>query len=411
MRAWYTAECSKTGEQCWRSVLGAVVLATAIGALDAAAYGADWPGWRGPQRTGISDEAAWHAEAPRQLWRVQVGAGCSSVAVGDGRLYTMGYDDAKKQDVVYCLDADRGDEIWSYPYACSKFDSNHEGGPATTPALDGGRLYTLSVEGHLYCFDAKNGDVIWKDDLRKSLGAKPPKWGFAGSPVTLDDMLIIDVGVTAAFNKDDGELIWKSRDYGAAYATPAPFSIDGVQRVAVFNKSGVYVLDRSNGRPIMDFGWETSYGVNAATPIIDGRNVFIASGYGRGCALLRMGPESFSKVWQNKELRSQMASSILLQGNLYGFDESVLKCIDLNKGSRNWAERGLGKGTLTAADGKLIVLTEDGELVIVAASADSYQEISRTPAVDGRSWVVAVLANGRIYCRSNAGELVCFDVR
>ena len=374
--------------------------------------GADWPGWRGPQRTGISAEAGWDAAAPQPLWRRPVGPGCASVAVGQGRLYTMGYDDAKGQDVVYCLNAETGAEIWTFPYACSKFDSNHEGGPAVTPTLDGNRLYTLSVEGHLHCIDALSGDVIWKDDLRQSLGAKPPKWGFAGSPVVLDGMVVIDVGVAAAFNKADGELIWKSSDYGAGYSTPMPFDSAGTPSLAVFNKLGLLVLNRTNGQESARFGWETKYGVNAATPIIAEDLAFISSGYNRGCAVVRLGEGNPTKVWESREMRNQMASSVLWQGHLYGFDESTLKCLDLKTGERRWAQRGLGKGSLMSADGKLIVQSEDGNLVIAEASPQGFAPLSTTEqAVSGRSWVVPVLANGRIFCRSNKGELACFDVR
>ena len=333
------------------------------------------------------------------------------MAVGGGRVYTLGYDDDSGRDVVYCLNADTGAELWKYPYKCSKYASNHEGGPATTPALDGDRLYTLSVEGHLHCFDAVSGDVLWKHDLRQLLGAKPPKWGFAGSPVALDDMLVVDVGVTATFDKASGELLWKTRDYGAAYSTPMPLTHQGKAGLAVFNQAGLIVLDRADGGELARFDWETKYGVNAATPIVDGKTVYISSGYNRVNALVRLGRGKLSKVWENKELRSQMATSVLWQGNLYGFDESVLKCVDLKSGQQRWKERGLGKGSLMLADGKLIVLGEDGELVIAPASPQGFKPTSRTEAISGRCWSVPVLANGRIYCRGNAGQLVCFDVR
>jgi len=178
----------------------------------------------------------------------------------------------------------------------------------------------------------------------------------------------------------------------------------------VFNAVGLVILDRTSGNELAKFDWQTDYGVNAATPIIAGSTVFVSSGYNRGCALVRFGRGGLHKLWENRTMRNHMASSVLWHGRLYGFDESKLKCVDLKTHKQLWAQGGLGKGSLMLADGKLIVLSERGKLVIARASPGGFKPISTKQAVSGRCWVAPVLANGRIFCRSNEGHLACMDV-
>ena len=201
------------------------------------------------------------------------------------------------------------------------------------------------------------------------------------------------------------------KDYPPAYSTPMPFDHNGKPSLAVFNAVGLIVLDRTSGLELAKFGWKTEYGANIATAIIAGNTAFISSGYNRGCALVGLGRGGLDKIWESRTMRNHMASCILWNGQLYGFDESKLKCVDLETGRQRWEQGRLGKGALMLGDGKLIVLSERGQLVIAEASPSGFEPISTTPAVSGRCWVVPVLANGRIFCRSNEGHLVCMDVR
>jgi outer membrane protein assembly factor BamB len=170
-------------------------------------------------------------------------------------------------------------------------------------------------------------------------------------------------------------------------------------------------VNPANGRRLWDFPWQTSYDVNAADPIFAGDTVFISSNYGKGCALLRVGGGRPSVAWQNRSMKNHFNSCVLLNGALFGNDENTLKCIDLKTGAERWASRGMGKGGLIAADGKLIVLTERGELVLAAAASDRYRELARTQILRGTCWTQPALANGLLYCRSHEGELVCLDMR
>lgn len=400
------------------SVLLLIIL---VCAWSAASLAADWPQWRGPNRDGISAEkgwmSAWPAEGPKQLWKFSVGTGYATVSVSNGRVYTIG--NVNKIDTVYCLDANSGSVIWKHSYPCATESGGHPG-PASTPTVDGNRVYTLSREGHLFCFDAGSGKVIWAKEIVRDFGAKRPEWDLASSPLILDNMMIIDAGMALALNKSDGSLVWNTRDYGVSwgiknqgggYSSPMPFSLNNAKRLAVFNSSGLVILDPKSGKELMLHPWKTDYNINAATPIISGDEVFISSGYNVGCALVKVSGNKPSVIWQNKNMRNHFNSCVLWKGYLYGFDESQLKCLDWKTGDVKWTQNGLGKGSLMLADGKLIIMSENGDLVIAEALPNSFNELARKKILDGLCWTVPVLSNGRTYCRNHEGELVCLDVK
>ena len=375
----------------------------------------DWPQWRGPNRDGISKETGWRTQwpegGPKVLWRADVGAGYSSFAVVGGRVYTMG--NADKNDTVFCLNADTGEIVWRKSYPCGEGDHP---GPRATPTVDGKVVYTLSREGHLLALDAASGNPIWGKHLPKDFGAKPEQWGFACSPLVLGDRLILDAGPTLALNKQTGALVWKSGEDKAGYSSPTVFEVAGKTLLAVFPEFGPILRQAADGKELARLRWETEYGVNVATPIVQGNRVFFSSGYGKGCTLLELGDSGWKQVYQNKNMRNHANSCILWEGHLYGFDGQVdgggkLVCLDFQTGERKWQQGGLGTGALMLADGKLIVISERGDLVVAEASPAAYRELARTKVLEKTCWTMPVLANGRIYCRNHEGKIVCVDVR
>lgn len=376
-----------------------------------ACLAADWPQWRGPSRNSISPESRFltrfPARGPRRVWSAQIGEGYSTVAVRGNRLYTMG--NRNGRDTVYCLNVSNGRPIWSQSYPCPPGEYP---GPRATPTLDGGNVYTLSRQGQAFCFNAANGKVLWGKDLRTLVGAKEPGWGFAGSPLIHGNLVIYNVGAAGtALDKRTGRLVWKSGPGPAGYASPVPFTLGGKRAVALFSATEIVAVDPANGKPLWRYPWRTQYDVNAADPVISGNTVFISSNYGKGGALLRVTGNRATPVWQNRNMRNFFGTCVLIGGHLYGNDENTLKCIDLRTGTERWRLRGIGKGGLMAAGGKLIVLTERGELVIANASPDRYTELARAQVIDGTNWSMPVLANGFLYCRNHEGTLVCLDLR
>ena len=378
----------------------------------------EWPHWRGPARNGISLESAWSAKGkPEAQWTKEVGLGYSSVSIADGRLFTMGYDADVEVDVVWCLDVETGAELWSHAYPAAIMKHLHDGGTLSTPTIDGPRVFSANREGMVFCLEAASGEVVWEADLKDLAKAAFGTWGFSASPLVDGDTLLLNAGKLVALDKLTGKLKWSTKDYGHSYSTPAPFDLRGTPALALFNGDGLAVLERATGKERYFHEWKTRYDINAATPHVIGDSIFISSGLGRGCALLKMakdeaGKEAFELLWEKKSMNNKMSGCVLLDGHLYGFDEAVLRCIDL-QGESKWGQRGLGNGALSAADGKLIVMTDEGELIIAQANPKEYVELSRTKVIDTGKvfWTMPVLANGRIFCRGSQGTLVCRDHR
>jgi outer membrane protein assembly factor BamB len=394
------------------AMAGLLALGLLAAMLAAPLEAADWPQWRGPRRDGISSETGWllrwPATGPRRLWTAQVGEGYSSVAVKDGRVYTMG--NAGDRDTVYCLAAGTGRVLWKYSYPCPAGDQS---GTRATPTVEGNRVYTLSREGQAFCLDASTGAKIWGRDVGRETGAAPPRWGFASSPLVYGNLVIYNVGTAGtALDKVTGRLKWKSGAGPAGYASPLAYAVGGQRGVAIFTGSSLVGIDPATGRSLWQHPWRTDYEVNAADPIFSGDAVFISSNYGRGGALIRLGQTGRpSLVWENRNMRNHFNSCVLLGGYLYGNDENTLKCIDLRTGAERWRQRGMGKGGLIAVDGHLLVLTERGTLVLSRANPEQYSVLAFAPVLRGTCWTHPVLANGFVYCRSHEGELICLDVR
>lgn len=354
----------------------------------------------------------WPDAGPTVRWRAKVGTGFSSFAVAGDRVITMGNED--ETDAVICLAVDTGKELWRHSYPEPKAPNLYEGGPNSTPTLDGERVFTLSRRGKLFCLDAATGAVRWAHDLIADYGIEVPekKWGLSGSPLVHGDLVILNAGTAGmAFFKDSGELAWETGTDPAAYASPVPFSEGDTEAVLIFAAKALMARVAADGRPLWEYPWETSWDVNAADPLISGNRFFISSGYNHGAALIQVKDGEPALVWENKNMRSQLSGGVLWQGHVYGIDDNQLRCLDLETGSVQWTERSTGKGTVTMADGKLIVLSEKGELLVALASPDAFQPTARAQVLGGKCWTVPVLANGCIYARNANGNVVCLDVR
>jgi outer membrane protein assembly factor BamB len=358
--------------------------------------------------------APWPAGGPKQLWKARLGTGFSTISVSQGRVYSMGNQD--QTDTIFCLEADTGSVRWKHSYPCQLDPNSFEGGPCATPTVADNVVYTCSRFGDAFALDALSGKVLWAQKLLQDTGANRPTWGLAGSVLIWDNLALLNIGSTGcALEKATGKILWSSRGTGG-YSTPVPFTLNGQKAVALFSARSVLAVAVANGQKLWEFPWQTSYDINAADPIISGDKVFISSGYNRGCALLRMSGASVTAVWENKALRNHYANSVLVGACIYGFDGQAggarLKCIDFNTGAAKWEQPALSAGGLMAADGKLVVLADGGKLVIAEASPSAFKPLAEARPLSGKCWTMPVLANGRIYARSNKeGELVCLELK
>jgi outer membrane protein assembly factor BamB len=377
----------------------------------------DWSQWRGAKHDGISSERSWFkpwpVDGPTRLWKANVGIGFSSVSISNGRLFTMG-NTTTNVDTVWCLDAASGRVIWTNSYPCALDPKYYEGGPGGTPTIDGNRVFTFSKKGHVLCLDAASGKTIWSRNIADELSLKLPEWSFAGSAVVEGDLVILNAGSAGtALDQKTGHFVWSSSPEPGGYATPVPFEMNGQRAVAIFSAKALVAVNPRTGQKIWEFPWETGRDVNAADPIVRGDKIFISSA--TGSALLQVRSNQVSVVWNKPNfMRNYFNPSVLLGDFLYGIDgtthrPTALACVDFHTGERKWSQPNFGSGALMAADNQLIIL-DKGELIIADATPDKYTERARAQVIGGKCWTVPVLANGRIYCRNAAGDLVCVQV-
>ena len=376
---------------------------------------AAWPNWMGPNHSGVSQEANWAADWPPEglsvVWDKQIGIGFSSVSIADGQLFTMGH--VQGREFVYCLDISNGEIIWQHSYPCQLVDVLHEGGPAATPTIDSDYLYTLGREGQLFCFRTDSGETVWKTFLQEDLNVSLPEWGFASSVFILGDQLILQGGRVVSYNKLTGKRNWQTTPHAAGYGSAIAFTHDDRVLLATLDCDGLRIT-QSDGEEIAFAAWDSPYGTNSTTPIINDDTIYVSSGYDVGCGLFQLQGNSLELIYSNREMRNHFNNSVLYKGYLYGFDGNSnwdrrvsLTCMHFETGEVAWKQGGLGCGSLMVADGKLLILAENGSLVVAQATPEHYQELTRSVFLEGRCWTVPVLLNQRIYGRNAAGKLVC----
>ena len=414
----------------------------------------DWPNFRGPNYNGISNETNlsfdWSADGPAILWNADIGTGFTSIAVSDGRVYVIGNtgippapeeeeeededenddddedDDEEEEegtnwakltpegnsDVVYCFNASTGKKIWQHEYPAPLVPNGYEGGPNATPTVDSNRVYTLSKNGMLFCLNAKTGKEIWQKNLIKEYDIKIAEWGLSGSPLIVDDLVIVNAAEKGiAFNKRNGKLIWKNGTGPTGYATPVPYTFNGKKCIALFGSRHMYGLNPFTGEELWSTPWKTMYDENNPDPIISDDKIFICTGLGTGCALFDIQEDGLTQIWKNKKMQNFLNGSVLYKGYIYGPDNANLTCMDFKTGDVAWTQKGFGRASVIIADDKLIVLNDKGKLFIVQAFPDGYKELASAQIMSTkRSWTIPVLANGKIYARNSVGELVCVDI-
>ena len=398
-------------------------------AVAGAVAGADWPQWLGPTRDGRAPDGPfrtdWAANPPKPLWEADIGDGFSSVAVVGGRVYTQG---RAGDETVTCLDAATGAEVWTYRYPAAQAgsDRTYATGPRATPAVDGGRGYTVGGAGMLLCLDAE-GREVWRHDLPGEFRAEVPQWGYAGSPLVEGDLVVVlpggRDGAVAAFERTTGAVRWKAGANPAGYSSPVATTVGGVRVVLALMADALLCVRAADGELLASYPWPTQFGGNIATPLVLGDRVFITAAYNMGCALLRLVPDGdrvrFESVYtrRRKPLRAHHATPVARGRHLWGFDgdgRAELVCFDVVDGKpvEGWEANRVGKGSLILAGDRLVILTEAGEVVLALASADEYREEGRfRPGFGGgQNWALPVLVGGQLYLRGG-DRLVCYDLR
>jgi outer membrane protein assembly factor BamB len=387
--------------------------------------GADWPQFLGPERNCTSTETGllqgWSEKGPPVLWQKEIGEGFSAPVVTGERLIL--FHRVSDEEVVECLDAAKGKEIWKHTDPTKYEDPLGKGdGPRSTPLVAGERVYTLSPGGRLQCLKLADGERVWQRDLLGDYMVPPSFFGVGTSPILEGGRLIVNVGGReagiVAFDKDSGKEVWKATGDGASYSSPIAATIDGVRQVVFLTRLGIASLDPADGSVRFSKRWRSrmNASVNAATPVALGDQLFFTACYETGAILVKAKKDGIEEVWSNdRSLSCHFGTPVYHEGYLYGFHGrqetgTEMRCVEAKTGEVRWSKDGFGCGSMILAEGNLIVLGEGGDLVLVEAKSDKYREKARVAVLTGPCRAHMALANGRLYARDNR-KLVCWNLK
>jgi outer membrane protein assembly factor BamB len=320
------------------------------------------------------------------------------------------------RETVFCFDAVSGKPLWKHSYPSKLGAVYHEGGPVSTPTVQGDHVYTISKWGDVFCFNSPNGTVIWEHDLRSD-GVISNRWGFAGAPLVYGDSLILNAGaVGSALDLKTGRLMWLNGTQPTGYASPVIYRSGSGESVLIFAAKGLAAVDGRSGRELWRFPWETGWDTNNPDPLIYKNEIFISS-FSRGCALLSVHDGQPKLVYDKKIISMHLSAGIVLGNYLYAFNgeakqQTDFRCIDLSRGEIKWSVKDPAFGSvISCADSRLLILTEKGELLIGTAAPDEFRIISRAQIIGGLCWTPPALANGLLYARNSRGDIACVDLR
>ena len=380
-----------------------------------------WTDFRGPARDGRTDErirTSWPAGGLPLLWKQPIGLGYASFVAADGRAFTI--EQRRRQEVVSAYDVETGHELWTHGWDGEFTEGMGGDGPRATPTYHAGRLYALGALGELRCLDAATGKMVWRRNILEENGAPNLQWGMSASPLIVDQLVIVLPGGSngrsvAAYRADSGEPAWSALDDGQAYVSPMLVTLAGVRQVLMISATRAVAFTPGEGRVLWEFPWNTSMGINAAQPLLlGGDRVFLSASYGKGAAVIQISRTgdrlSAAAVWENHRMKNKFTSSVLHGGRIYGLDESILACVDAATGEQIWKGGRYGYGQILLAGDHLIVLTESGQVALVAADPTGHRELARFDAIDGKTWNHPIVVNGRLLVR-NLRQMAAFDIR
>lgn len=386
--------------------------------------GADWPQWRGPDRTGLANETgllkSWPAAGPAVVWSVSsLGEGYGSVSIKADRLFVQG---VKGQDsVVFCLNRADGKPVWMTPLG-ARLGQDRGPGPRGTPTIDNDRAYALAENGELACLKTRDGSVVWRRNILKDFGGRNPRWLISESPLVDGDRLIVTPGgegaSIVALDKMTGKTIWTTKELSdeAGYSSCIVADVQGVHSIVGFTGRAGVGVRAADGKLMWRYEPVSNRTANITTPVVYDNKVFYTSAYGTGCALLGLkaqgGEVKAEEIYFNREMMNHHGGVVLVNGYLYGFNNAILSCIEFATGKTVWRDRSVGKGTLTYADGNLYLLSETNVVGLAEATPAGYREKGRFQIADQGwpSWAHPVVCDGKFYIR-NQGSLTCYDVK
>jgi outer membrane protein assembly factor BamB len=358
------------------------------------------------------------------LWSQPIGGGYASFVVADGRAFTI--EQRRDHEAVTAYNVATGVELWAHSYPAAFSESMGGDGPRATPTCHEDRVYSLGAQGEFCCLDAVTGRLLWRKNVLDEAHATVLYFAMATSPLIVDDTVVVLSGeplppvkgatnrTVLAYHKRSGERVWSALADKLAYTSPMLVPLAGQRQLLVVAAKRIVGLKPEDGALQWEIPWEAQYHNSISQPVLVDTNRFVVSaGYGGGAMLVEIsksGPGfSARQVWKNFNLKNKFNSSVFSNGFVYGLDEGILTCIDAATGRRQWKDGRYGYGQLLLASGHLVVLSGDGELILVRANPDRHEEITRFQAIRGKTWNHPAIADGKIFVR-NAVEMACFAI-
>jgi outer membrane protein assembly factor BamB len=412
-----------------RTILTALALALCQGPMSLARQQpapAGWPQWGGPNRNFMTDSkglaSKWPASGPKRLWTRALGEGHSAIAADGGRLYTMyrplgllAMVRRSQEEVVAALDANTGTTIWEhkYPSPTAGIDFSEGAGPHATPLVTADRVFAAGSRKELFALNKANGQVVWSHDLIKEYGATGPDRGYACSPLLYNGTIIVSVGgpgqTLAAFNEKTGALVWKTGSYTTSPASPIVIDVDGQKQLLYFGGDEIVGLDPASGKTLWTHPHKTNWGLNISTPIWSPSDhlLFVSSAYGTGSRVIELhqagGKTTATEKWFSNRMRVHIGTAIRVGTHVYGssgdFGPAFLTAVDVNTGKIAWQDRAFARAQLLYADGKLVILDEDGTLGIATVTPEGLQVLAKASVLENLSWTPPTLVGTRLYAR------------
>lgn len=373
-----------------------------------------WPGFRGADRNGIlagtTITTDWTTSPPQELWRRPIGPGWSSFAVVGNRVYTQ--EQRGEDEVVACYDLLTGEPVWIHRDTARFWESNAGAGPRGTPTLAGNHLYSVGATGIVNALDAHTGQVVWARNAVTDTGASVPDWGISSSPLVVDDLVVVAAsGALVAYDRTNGEPRWLGPVEGTSYSSAQLLTVAGVVQILHLHGAGLTSFDPSTGTPLWSHLWK-GYPIVQPAQTADG-DLLIAVNESNGIRRLDVSHDgtgwNIAEVWTSRGLKPYFNDFVVHKGFAYGFDGRMLAAIDLSSGERSWKGGRFGNGQLLLLPDQdvLVVLSEKGEIGLVAAKPDAFTELARLPAIEGKTWNHPVLADGILLVR-NDEEMAAF---
>ena len=391
-------------------------------------YG-QWSQFGGPDRNFSVKSAQvadkWPDAGPKELWKRELGDGYGTVLVDGDALYTMYRTD--QDEFTVSLNRKTGKTLWEHkiPSATTELMEQYGAGPSSTPLIVENRLYTIGTNMMLHCFNKKTGDVIWKHDLVIKLGATVPGRGYCVSPIAYRDTLILQVGgddkegqSIVAFSLSNGAVIWQNQSLQVTHASPILINFKGDDQLVFFMGAELVGIDPSNGELLWSHPHKTKYGANLSTPVFDGKDIlFCSAAYGSGGRAIRLNQQGGKTVptelWYTKKMRMHHGNAVVVDGHAYAssgdFGPAFFMGMNLETGDIVWRQRGFKKATCVYADGKLILLDEDGELALATISPDGMNVISKCNIAELYAWAAPTLVGRTLYVRDRK-HIMALDV-